>query len=380
MAITHFLLQSNINSNPMLQQTFHLRPLCFPSTKRPCIAIKNKHSPCCIKASPKFNIKCSIMNYKAKGEEGNNLNGVIWRSMGNVMKALQITLITMGLLFLYNHHQCRLAVAATGGRMGGRLSSSSSSSRSSGSTSYSSRSSRPSYTSSTSYSTQTSPMTTANEVEPNAFQVIRTSFVVFFVLYLLSKCLDGDQDTAKSTVLMLQVGSLGTGRSLQKDLNRIAETVDTSTSKGFSYVLQETIVSLLQHSDYCISGYSSVDVNKGVKEGEKRFDQLSIEERGKFDEETLVNVNNIRMKSATSQSSNGLRNEYIVVTIIVAARGVLELSPVKNSEQLKKALQKLASIPTSNLIGVEVLWTPQKEDDSLTEQEMLKDYPLLHPL
>ena len=56
-----------------------------------------------------------------------------------------------------------------------------------------------------------------------------------------------------------------------------------------------------------------VDVKRGIEEGEKRFNQLSIEERGKFDEETLVNVNNIKRKSTTSQRASGFSNEYIVV-------------------------------------------------------------------
>lgn len=56
-----------------------------------------------------------------------------------------------------------------------------------------------------------------------------------------------------------------------------------------------------------------VDVKRSMEEGENRFNQLSIEERGKFDEETLVNVNNIRRKSSTSQRANEFSNEYIVV-------------------------------------------------------------------
>lgn len=35
----------------------------------------------------------------------------------------------------------------------------------------------------------------------------------------------------------LKVGLLGLGRSLQRDLDRIAETADTSTPEGLSYVL-----------------------------------------------------------------------------------------------------------------------------------------------
>lgn len=186
--------------------------------------------------------------------------------------------------------------------------------------------------------------------------------------------------TEKTSVLKLQVGLLGMGRSLQRDLNRIAETADTSSSDGLHYVLTETMLALLRHPDYCISAYSSVDVKRSPEEGEKRFNQLSIEERGKFDEETFVNVNNIKKKSTTSQRSTGFSNEYIVITVLVAAEGVHKLPSINNSRDLKEALQKLGSIPSSRTLAVEVLWTPQNENDTLSEQELLEDYPLLRPL
>jgi uncharacterized membrane protein len=56
-----------------------------------------------------------------------------------------------------------------------------------------------------------------------------------------------------------------------------------------------------------------VDIKRGIEDGEKHFNKLSIEERGKFDEETLVNVNNIKRQSTRSQRSNGFSNEDIVV-------------------------------------------------------------------
>ncbi|GLT90521.1 hypothetical protein SLE2022_084490 [Rubroshorea leprosula] len=132
------------------------------------------------------------------------------------------------------------------------------------------------------------------------------------------------------------------------------------------FFLSETTLALLRNPDYCISGYSSADVKRSIEDGEKRFNQLSIEERGKFDEETLVNVNNIKRQSTTKQKASGFSNEYIVITILVAAEG--------------EALQKLASVPASKIMAVEVLWTPQNENDTLSERELLEDYPLLRPL
>ncbi|KAL6532132.1 hypothetical protein OROGR_014102 [Orobanche gracilis] len=118
-----------------------------------------------------------------------------------------------------------------------------------------------------------------------------------------------------------------------------------------------------------------------MEAGEKSFNQLSVEERGKFDEETLVNVNNTRKQSSKClQASDS--SEYIVflITILVAAEGEHKLPSTNNSNDLKEALQKLASIPSSRTLAVEVLWTPQNEDDNLSERELLEDYPLLRPL
>ena len=53
-----------------------------------------------------------------------------------------------------------------------------------------------------------------------------------------------------------------------------------------------------------------------IEKGDKRFNQLSIEERGKFDEETLVNVNSIKRQSSKIRKASGFSNEYIVVNLL----------------------------------------------------------------
>lgn len=169
-------------------------------------------------------------------------------------------------------------------------------------------------------------------------------------------------------------------RSIQKDLDRIAETANTSTPEGLNYVLTETVLALLRHPDFSISGYSSVDIKQSMEAGEKRFNQLSIEERGKFNEETLVNIGGIRKRSTGSQRSDVFSNEYIVITIVVAAEGEHKIPVINSSADLKEALKKLGSIPSHQTLAVEVLWTPQNENDTLSERELLQDYPLLRPL
>jgi uncharacterized membrane protein len=93
---------------------------------------------------------------------------------------------------------------------------------------------------------------------------------------------------------------------------------------------------------------------------------------------------------------------------LVAAEGEHKLPSINGSENLKEALQKLGSILSSKLLvrsvivpshfqmllvlffftrffynylqAVEVLWTPQNENDTLSELELLEYYPLLLPL
>ncbi|CAK8544740.1 unnamed protein product [Lathyrus sativus] len=312
-------------------------------------------------------------------------------SIWNTLRKPVVAAILIGVLLMFGPNP---ALAASGGRMGGRSfsssSSSSSSSYSSSSRSYSVPSPSPGFSYSTPFSgggyygsTVGVGVLGLGAGAGSSFFLILVGFASFVLVsgFLSDRSEDSVLTAAgKTTVLKLQVGLLGMGRTLQRDLNRIAEVADTSSSEGLSYVLTETTLALLRHPDYCISGYSSVDIKRGIEDGEKRFNQLSIEERGKFDEETLVNVNNIKRQSTRNQRSNGFSNEYIVITILAAAEGELKLPSINGSGNLKEALQKLGSIPSSKLLAVEVLWTPQNENDTLSERELLEDYPLLRPL
>ncbi|KAE9598095.1 hypothetical protein Lalb_Chr15g0076891 [Lupinus albus] len=314
-------------ASPNLRSTFIWKPNTFPLNHR----IQPHHTNLnftSITLSKRHFISSFHQNENLTPKSKSHFD-ILSDIITNTFKALQkpvITTVLLALLLTQHLNNSSIALAASGGRISGRSFSSSSPSSSSGSYSVSrtplSSSSEDFSFSAPYYSS--APFGGGIYVAPvvgigagSSLFFILAGFAAFVLVsgFLSDRSEGSSVLTAsdKTTVIKLQVGLLGRGRSIQEDLNRIAEVADTSSPEGLYYVLTETALALLRHPDYCISAYSSVDLKRDIEGGEKRFNQLSIEERGKFDEETLVNVNNIKRQSTRSQRSNGFSNEYIVV-------------------------------------------------------------------
>lgn len=183
------------------------------------------------------------------------------------------------------------------------------------------------------------------------------------------------------TVAKVQVGLLGSARELQTDLERMAEDADTESPEGLHYILQETVLALMRNPDYCIYGHSTGVALADSDRAESRFNEYSMEERGKFQMETRSNVEGrSRRGELKSSPVGGGPQELIVVTIIVAADGAWKLPKIQSRSDLKAALAKLGSVSPDDLLAVEVLWTPEQEGDYFTQQDLACDYPLLNTL
>ncbi|HLO86873.1 MAG TPA: DUF1517 domain-containing protein [Nostocaceae cyanobacterium] len=185
----------------------------------------------------------------------------------------------------------------------------------------------------------------------------------------------------------LQVGLLAQARNLQTELNHIAETADTNTPEGRVEILQETSLALLRHPEYWVYAAGETQQAK-LNAAEAQFNRLSLAERSKFTAETLSNVNN-QLKAAPARealpSSEELDNptrlytegpgEYIIVTLLAATLGKTTLPQINSADDLTKALKQIGSLPSEQLLAIEVLWTPQAEGDTLTSDDLLAEYP-----
>jgi len=188
---------------------------------------------------------------------------------------------------------------------------------------------------------------------------------------------------SKVTVAKIQVGLLASARSLQQELTRLALESDTSSVEGLATVTRETAISLMRHPEYWVY-VSSANENTKFALAEQKFNSLVMSERSKLNAEVLSNVGGrvLQGKTAASLPSEGSPSledpsEYIVVTILLAVAGesLSKLPVLRSSEDLQASLSAIGSVPADDLLAVEVLWEPQSDEYTLTNEEVLTVYP-----
>lgn len=187
--------------------------------------------------------------------------------------------------------------------------------------------------------------------------------------------INNELDNNIVTVSKLQIALFSQTKGLQSQLSELTLRVDTSTPEGLFELLQESALVLLRNSE----NWSHVQASSetvSIEKADAIFNQFSLQERSKFSAETLTNV-----KGAVKQKEvvvPGLEEDpaaYIVVTLLVGTADDKPLfEEVRTIETLKKALERVASVPPDYLMAFEVLWSPQVEEDSLTYDELLTEY------
>jgi len=180
----------------------------------------------------------------------------------------------------------------------------------------------------------------------------------------------------KVDVFRLQVALLASAKQLQRDLNRIATAADTDTPAGLARLNQEATLALLRNPEFWAYAKSN-QINLPRLQAESQFNQLALAERTKYTEETLTKIGDGKqaiVKSFAADNPDEVA-EYIVVTLLVATEaGVARLSDVRNAEELRQALATIGSFSGEQIVALEVIWTPQAENDTLTSEELLTQY------
>jgi uncharacterized membrane protein len=192
--------------------------------------------------------------------------------------------------------------------------------------------------------------------------------------------LGGYRPDGPVAIAQLQVGLLASARDLQRDLRKLAASSDTSTSSGLQRVLQDSTLALLRQPDLWV--YANAEVGQvPFQAAEATFNRLSMTERSKLSGEITTNVGGSRGPASTTSAGDAdATSDYIAVTLLVASRSRLTLKPVNGSEELREALRILGSVPSDQLLALEVIWQPEGAGEVLSADELITAYPDLKHL
>jgi uncharacterized membrane protein len=121
------------------------------------------------------------------------------------------------------------------------------------------------------------------------------------------------------------------------------------------------VLALLRNPRYCIYGAASQKACSSTTSLETAFHSASVKERSKFEQETLVNVGgSSARRSRYSPAGSSKPDELVVVTMLVATGCKVDVpSKINSLAELKQALEALGGLPQDQVLGVELLWTPQ---------------------
>lgn len=180
-----------------------------------------------------------------------------------------------------------------------------------------------------------------------------------------------------ATIAQVQIGLLASARQLQQDLRQLAATANTGAATGLQRLLQDVTLALLRNPEYWVYGNGEAG-QVGFHVAEATFNRLSMTERSKLDAETTINVAGQRSHGDAGQHSNA--SEYIAVTLLVASRSPIRLPKVATTNDLHTALRLLGSIPSGDLLSLEVIWQPDGSGDVLSSTELVTLYPELQAL
>jgi uncharacterized membrane protein len=198
-----------------------------------------------------------------------------------------------------------------------------------------------------------------------------------------------DSENPTISIAQVRVGLMAQARNLQLDMDRIAFNADTDTPTGRAKVLQEVSLALLRHPEYWVYGSATTELPK-LSGAETVFNRLAMSERSKFTEETLANLNG---KVTSPNKLNGSTTtaitpqtpaelvalngdaEYVIVTLLVATQSQLKFPKINNEADMKQTLNQIGSLPASDLLAIEVVWTPQADGDSLSSDDIMAHYP-----
>lgn len=185
----------------------------------------------------------------------------------------------------------------------------------------------------------------------------------------------------RAYVYRLQLGLGRSARGIQHRLEQFATTGDTTSEAGLSHLVQQTALELLREKDSIRYAGGEVSGPMSLGNAENKLNGLTLGERSHFQIERVRAVDGRVNRSEAPAEEGKEALEYVMVTLLVATRTPIEgWRPITSPADLGAVLSGLGGLSPQGMLGLEVVWTPADENDSMTETDVMTTYPDLRSL
>lgn len=230
---------------------------------------------------------------------------------------------------------------------------------------------------------------------PINLNVLVLGFVAYTVFNALSNRVGGadfsdDGGSVSSlgsgaTVMKLQIAmssNWAEENNIMETLTHLAERNSAMTSRNdLARLLSESSLALLRRvNDWDSAAYEGERFMMGPQKAEPFFQRLAVGERAKFEKETIGDG---RAMIKNSNDKDLSQPTEMVVSLVVAMRGQSTgyMSSVRSLAEVKACLQGLAADALTdqgdNVMAVELMWTPSESGVTISQRELIEDYPEL---
>ncbi|KAL7576424.1 hypothetical protein ACA910_018228 [Epithemia clementina (nom. ined.)] len=193
----------------------------------------------------------------------------------------------------------------------------------------------------------------------------------------------GSGVTVAQMSVALEVPNRDDRNSILSVLDRLAQTARTDERVGVQNLTSQVALELLRRKSSIVSAYTESKNFRGgsTEQAQREFNSRAVRERGKFEEETVSRYGGVDYSSGSrpsSKSSDSGMATMAVVTLVIAIEGdSTKLPSIRSMADVEEALRRLASDAKVDdcLMSAEILWTPQDRSETLTQREVIADYP-----
>lgn len=179
-------------------------------------------------------------------------------------------------------------------------------------------------------------------------------------------------------VSFLSIAFSGSEKSIQEGLNKLAEKGKFGNREGEIYLFREATILMLRAINSVTHSFFDLTLSSHINKVRQKFESLSAEARSKLEAEGLRVDKGGKREYKEKPKEDFKAGEFIVVTLILAFRGIqFNTKEINSIDDLKNVLKTLSSVSEDSYMGMEVIWDPLQPEYSLTEDDMNSTYPEL---